>query len=213
MVSIRFGSICEPYPKRFGTFFSCRISGSHRSLSWPASTPFPFRMSPPLFSTPWLRAVAIKGPLAHLQPFPYTPLSNILNKHANLLLILDGILDPRNLGSLLRTAEGSGGRRGGASPPGGLLVFLPLSKKPRQEQPRICRFAKSATSPGRWTVSEQPGTGWLGWPPTHPRPCTSWGRSEISRSCWEMKKKGCGLWSGIVVIVWLHFPCKGRSAP
>jgi 23S rRNA (guanosine2251-2'-O)-methyltransferase len=49
-----------------------------------------------------------QGVAAHLQPFPYTPLSHILEKHANLLLILDGILDPRNLGALLRTAEGAG---------------------------------------------------------------------------------------------------------
>ncbi len=49
-----------------------------------------------------------QGAAAHLQPFPYTPLSHILEQHANLLLVLDGILDPRNLGALLRTAEAVG---------------------------------------------------------------------------------------------------------
>ena len=46
-----------------------------------------------------------QGAAAHLQPFPYTPLPHILEHHANLLLVLDSILDPRNLGALLRTAE------------------------------------------------------------------------------------------------------------
>ena len=49
-----------------------------------------------------------QGAAAHLQPFPYTALSHILEQHANLLLVLDGILDPRNLGALLRTAEAVG---------------------------------------------------------------------------------------------------------
>jgi 23S rRNA (guanosine2251-2'-O)-methyltransferase len=49
-----------------------------------------------------------QGVAARLRPFFYTSLSNIVRGDANCLLILDGILDPRNLGALLRTAEAAG---------------------------------------------------------------------------------------------------------
>ncbi|MBI3301526.1 MAG: 23S rRNA (guanosine(2251)-2'-O)-methyltransferase RlmB [Deltaproteobacteria bacterium] len=49
-----------------------------------------------------------QGIAALLRPFPYVSLQAILEKEADLLLVLDGILDPRNLGALLRTAEAAG---------------------------------------------------------------------------------------------------------
>lgn len=49
-----------------------------------------------------------QGVAARLSPFSYTSLQQVLAKEANTLLILDSILDPRNLGALLRTAEAVG---------------------------------------------------------------------------------------------------------
>lgn len=49
-----------------------------------------------------------QGVGAALRPFAYASLSRIIEQNANLLLVLDGILDPRNLGALLRTAEAVG---------------------------------------------------------------------------------------------------------
>jgi 23S rRNA (guanosine2251-2'-O)-methyltransferase len=49
-----------------------------------------------------------QGVAASLRSFAYTSLSRIMERDASLLLILDGILDPRNLGALLRTAEAAG---------------------------------------------------------------------------------------------------------
>lgn len=49
-----------------------------------------------------------QGVAASLLAFPYDSLQNLVERNANLLLILDGILDPRNLGALLRTAEAVG---------------------------------------------------------------------------------------------------------
>jgi len=49
-----------------------------------------------------------QGVAASLRPFPYVSLQDIIRRNADLLLILDSILDPRNLGSLLRTAEAVG---------------------------------------------------------------------------------------------------------
>ncbi len=49
-----------------------------------------------------------QGVAARLLPFPYASLQEILSRKRELLLVLDGLVDPRNLGALLRTAEGSG---------------------------------------------------------------------------------------------------------
>lgn len=49
-----------------------------------------------------------QGVAAALSPFPYVSLQSLLAQEADFLLILDEILDPRNLGALLRTAEAVG---------------------------------------------------------------------------------------------------------
>jgi 23S rRNA (guanosine2251-2'-O)-methyltransferase len=49
-----------------------------------------------------------QGVAARLLPFPYSSLVDILERRGNILLVLDGLADPRNLGALLRTAEGAG---------------------------------------------------------------------------------------------------------
>jgi 23S rRNA (guanosine2251-2'-O)-methyltransferase len=49
-----------------------------------------------------------QGVAARLLPFPYASLPEILSRKRELLLVLDGLVDPRNLGALLRTAEGAG---------------------------------------------------------------------------------------------------------
>jgi 23S rRNA (guanosine2251-2'-O)-methyltransferase len=49
-----------------------------------------------------------QGVAACLRPFSYVSLDRMLEKNAESVLILDGILDPRNLGALLRTAEAAG---------------------------------------------------------------------------------------------------------
>ena len=49
-----------------------------------------------------------QGVAARLLPFPYSSLREILAREGELLLVLDGLTDPRNLGALLRTAEGVG---------------------------------------------------------------------------------------------------------
>jgi 23S rRNA (guanosine2251-2'-O)-methyltransferase len=49
-----------------------------------------------------------QGVAARLRPFAYMPLQALLRRDSNFLLVLDGVLDPRNLGALLRTAEAVG---------------------------------------------------------------------------------------------------------
>jgi 23S rRNA (guanosine2251-2'-O)-methyltransferase len=54
-----------------------------------------------------------QGVIAHVDPYPYVTLMDIIegvkaSKEHGLVLILDTIQDPQNLGSLLRTAEATG---------------------------------------------------------------------------------------------------------
>jgi 23S rRNA (guanosine2251-2'-O)-methyltransferase len=49
-----------------------------------------------------------QGIAARVEPYPYSGLAEILASPEPLVLVLDGVTDPRNLGAVLRTAEGAG---------------------------------------------------------------------------------------------------------
>jgi 23S rRNA (guanosine2251-2'-O)-methyltransferase len=49
-----------------------------------------------------------QGVAAHVGPYPYSGLGEILSTSEPLVLLLDGITDPRNLGAVLRTADAAG---------------------------------------------------------------------------------------------------------
>lgn len=49
-----------------------------------------------------------QGLVARVGPYPYSGLGEILSAGTPLVLVLDGVTDPRNLGAALRVADGSG---------------------------------------------------------------------------------------------------------
>jgi 23S rRNA (guanosine2251-2'-O)-methyltransferase len=49
-----------------------------------------------------------QGVAAHVEPYPYSGLEEILTSPDPLVLVLDGVTDPRNLGAMLRAADGAG---------------------------------------------------------------------------------------------------------
>jgi 23S rRNA (guanosine2251-2'-O)-methyltransferase len=49
-----------------------------------------------------------QGVVARVEPYPYSGLGEILSSPEPLVLILDGVTDPRNLGAVLRAADGAG---------------------------------------------------------------------------------------------------------
>ena len=51
---------------------------------------------------------AHQGVAARVDPYPYSGLDEILNSPDPLVLVLDGVTDPRNLGAILRVADGAG---------------------------------------------------------------------------------------------------------
>jgi 23S rRNA (guanosine2251-2'-O)-methyltransferase len=54
------------------------------------------------------RGGAHQGVAARVGPYPYADLGEILAVPSPLILILDGVTDPRNLGAVLRAADGAG---------------------------------------------------------------------------------------------------------
>ena len=49
-----------------------------------------------------------QGVVARVEPYPYSGLEEILASPEPLILVLDGVTDPRNLGAILRAADGAG---------------------------------------------------------------------------------------------------------
>jgi 23S rRNA (guanosine2251-2'-O)-methyltransferase len=49
-----------------------------------------------------------QGVVARVEPYPYSGLEEILSSAEPLVLVLDGVTDPRNLGAVLRAADGAG---------------------------------------------------------------------------------------------------------
>lgn len=105
-----------------------------------------------------------QGVAARLRPVPSPSLQDILKKGPEFLLVLDGILDPRNLGALLRTAEaaGVGGviiphRRAAPLSPvvektaAGATAYVPLCRVAN-----LARSLESIRQAGYWVVGLAP---------------------------------------------------------
>ena len=54
------------------------------------------------------RSGAHQGVVARVEPYPYSVLDEILAAPDPLIVVLDGVTDPRNLGAVLRAADGAG---------------------------------------------------------------------------------------------------------
>jgi 23S rRNA (guanosine2251-2'-O)-methyltransferase len=54
------------------------------------------------------RGAAHQGVAALVGPYPYSGLDDILAAPEPLIIVLDGVTDPRNLGAVLRAADGAG---------------------------------------------------------------------------------------------------------
>jgi 23S rRNA (guanosine2251-2'-O)-methyltransferase len=49
-----------------------------------------------------------QGVVARVEPYPYSGLGEVLGSPEPLVVVLDGVTDPRNLGAVLRAADGAG---------------------------------------------------------------------------------------------------------
>jgi len=67
----------------------------------------PVRYESPAFFDAFTQGGVHQGVAARLHAFPYVSLQSLIEQEQDFLLVLDNIIDPRNLGALLRTAEGA----------------------------------------------------------------------------------------------------------
>jgi 23S rRNA (guanosine2251-2'-O)-methyltransferase len=99
-----------------------------------------------------------QGVVAVAGPFPYAPLERLAA--ADLVVVLDGVTDPRNLGAIARAAEqaGAGGlvirdrRAAGPSPAAEKAAAGALSWLPVARVPNIARALEVLGAAGLWSV-------------------------------------------------------------
>ena len=68
----------------------------------------PFKKTSRNYLEELVRGGAHQGVAARVSPYPYSGLDEILAAEKPLVLVLDGVTDPQNLGAVLRVADGAG---------------------------------------------------------------------------------------------------------
>ncbi|NOT55528.1 MAG: 23S rRNA (guanosine(2251)-2'-O)-methyltransferase RlmB [Deltaproteobacteria bacterium] len=124
----------------------------------------PVRYESPTFFETFTQGGVHQGVAARLQPFPYVSLQSMLEREPDIVLVLDNIIDPRNLGALLRTAEGAGvggviltsARSASLSPlvekvATGATAYLPICRIEN-----LARTLSTVRERGYWTVGLVP---------------------------------------------------------
>ncbi len=131
-------------------------------------------------SLPWLRDLEIpvrvtgadeigalagtsdhQGIAAHVDPFPYADADQLFDADQPLIIVLDGVSDPRNLGAIVRSAEAAGANglilpRHGSAPvtaavakaSAGAVEHLPIAIAPN-----LADWLHRAKRPGLWTYA------------------------------------------------------------
>ena len=88
-----------------------------------------------------------QGVVAEVDPYPYADRNALLRREGELIVALDQVQDPRNLGAVCRSAElaGAAGRRDPRTARGRGDRGRPA--RPRRARSSTCRSPASATSP------------------------------------------------------------------
>ena len=94
--------------RRRKVFEVLEVSGNGEVAEAAAASGVPVKRVPRTRIEELARGAAHQGVAARVEPYPYVELDNILAIHDPLILVLDGVTDPRNLGAVLRVADGAG---------------------------------------------------------------------------------------------------------
>ena len=112
-----------------------------------------------------VRAGNHQGLVAETAPFAYTPLADVLARTAPILVALDGINDPQNLGAIMRSAEvlGAGGLivpRDRAAPVTAAAVRASSGASahvPVAQVVNLVRALEDAKAAGYWVIALEAG--------------------------------------------------------
>ena len=102
-----------------------------------------------------LRHRAHQGVCAEVDPYPYADAAELLAAPDPLLVALDEVTDPQNLGAVVPHGGGARGRPASSSPSAARPRSRPRSARRRRARSSTCRSPGSATSP---TSSRRPRT-------------------------------------------------------
>jgi 23S rRNA (guanosine2251-2'-O)-methyltransferase len=106
-----------------------------------------------------------QGVVARVEPYPYAGLDELLAAPEPLILVLDGVEDPRNLGAILRAADGAGAT-GVVIPKNRAAGVTPVAVKASAGASEHVRVARETNlrraldrmkKSGVWTYAAEPG--------------------------------------------------------
>lgn len=108
-----------------------------------------------------------QGVVARVEPYPYSGLEEILGVPDPLVVVLDGVTDPRNLGAVLRVADGAGAS-GVVIPKDRAVGVTPVVVKasagasehvPVARETNLRRALEKMKKAGVWTYAAEGGEG------------------------------------------------------
>jgi 23S rRNA (guanosine2251-2'-O)-methyltransferase len=105
-----------------------------------------------------------QGVVARLGAFPYAALDDVVRVRPQLVLALDCVQDPRNLGAILRTAEAAGvegilipkNRAAGVTPAAVMSAAGHVFRVPVALVPNLARAIDAVKADGAWAVGLDP---------------------------------------------------------
>jgi 23S rRNA (guanosine2251-2'-O)-methyltransferase len=109
-----------------------------------------------------------QGVAARVGPYPYSGLEEILAAPDPLVVVLDGVTDPRNLGAVLRAADGAG-VSGGVVPKDRAVGVTPAAVKasagasehvPVARETNLRRVLEKLKEAGMWVYAAEDGAKW-----------------------------------------------------
>ena len=113
------------------------------------------------------RGAVHQGVVARVGPYPYSGLQEILAAQAPLVVVLDGVTDPRNLGAVLRAADGAGAsgvvlpkdRAAGMTPAAVKASAGASEHVPVARETNLRRALEKMKETGVWTYAAEGGAG------------------------------------------------------
>ena len=92
-------------PETIETIYALRLQKTERLIQYAQQFHIPIQYESAAFLDALTQGGNHQGITAQVRPFKYAVLTDLIQSSIDCILVLDEILDPRNLGALLRTAE------------------------------------------------------------------------------------------------------------
>ena len=95
----------QTQPETIETIYALRLQKTESIIQYARQLHIPIQYQSAAFLDALTHEGAHQGVAAQMRPFQYAALTELIQRPIDCMLVLDEIVDPRNLGALLRTAE------------------------------------------------------------------------------------------------------------